>query len=1292
MIRYLFIIILFFVNSIYGQDYWSIVADQANVLNMNSSGLIQQPSMQIANLEASKLLEALGEIQANSHQKGDTYFYFPNEQNTLEPFALEEVPIFDSKNIIQYPKIKAYRGKSKDREGVSLRITVTPLGISGTMRTPSGFLYLQPRRKGSDQYLFYQRTNALDSPEKVMFCSTKNDYIKSKVKRETVVQYPNAYRQTGVLKTYRIAIAATAEFTEYWGDDDASNGNNSTDAFAAVVNTINRINEIMEIDFGVRLLIVSDVNLIYNNSLTDPFDDDEDLNNQIQSTLTSVMGESNYDIGHLFHRGIPNGDAGSIGNVCRNNQKGSAFSTHSFIATNGSLGAFLTDYFDIDYVAHEIGHQFGASHTYAHDTENSQVNSEPGSGSTIMSYAGIVPGQNIQRHSDPYFHYHNIQQVDQYIANYTCQVSSPTTNTPPTVNAGPDITIPQGTAYTLEAEAIDADNDLLSYCWEQLDHGLMRAIDFGPNALLGSTNRSLPPSASASRMIPNLSAVLQGDLIERDPYLGSSWETVSTIGRTLRWGVTVRDRNLETPNGAGFTVQDEKIITVDSNTGPFQVLSQNNTTDLLWFSGSNQLIEWEVARTNQSPINTQTVTIYLSTDGGQTFPIRLLQNTPNDGNEWVEVPGEIASSQARIKIVPDNNIYFAINTTNFTVATRTYALPFEEIEKESCATLTTSYTVELNNYVNTDAVVNLSITGLPSNVSAQISPSILTANNETAEIALTRLGAISGTYSYTLVGTSSLGVVSETFYTHFYSENPPISDLVFPEDAAQNLAVFLELRWLENNEANQYRVELSTAEDFSNIVQQLMVATNTLQLPQLDGGATYYWRVYAINDCGESVSVTRSFTTSTINCHDYGTIGLPQNLQDAVNDTVGVKEVLISVIDPLTIVDLNLTVEITHTYIQDLTLILVNPQGEEVVLIQNEGGGGSNFSNTTFDAEASLGIRSANPPFSGSFRPHEDFSSWYGNNARGIWRLRIEDNAPVDSGQIRNVQLHLCLNGDLQNNSDLDLIPDEVDNCPLVSNEDQIDSDQDGEGDLCDIDAQRNITIIKSDESCVSQDNGSLSITTIALFDYDVEITGPNGFSMVTEFSDGSIQFDDLQSGDYLVCITSEQVSNFEQCYSVTIAQPEPLGVTASISSNKTSLQLNLEGSDRFFVTINSKSVEVVGANNYILSLQKGLNIVEVTTPLSCQGSYKEVIYVDEPSLLYPNPVQEQLTVLVGGEERKVAVIVIDLQGKIRFETSQLLDINSRQFTFDVSGLPTGNYIIKLTTATTEETLKFIKQ
>ena len=181
-------------------------------------------------------------------------------------------------------------------------------------------------------------------------------------------------------------------------------------------------------------------------------------------------------------------------------------------------GAFLTDYFDIDYVIHEVGHQLGALHTFSHSTEPFNVNSEPGSGSTIMSYAGIVGGQNMQRHSDPYFHYHSIQNIQNYLANQACQVATLSSNQIPTVTAGEDRAIPKGTAYHLTAVANDADGDALTYCWEQLDSGRVLVSDFGPNQLTGSMNRSLLPVSLPTRNIPNSISVLNDQLTEINPY------------------------------------------------------------------------------------------------------------------------------------------------------------------------------------------------------------------------------------------------------------------------------------------------------------------------------------------------------------------------------------------------------------------------------------------------------------------------------------------------------------------------------------------------------------------------------------------------------------------------------------------------------------------------------------------------------------------------------------------------------------------------------------------------------
>jgi hypothetical protein len=468
------VLLLFFCNGLIAQDYWTFQNDTQRIN-------VQTVSPQTSKIRSVRLNDTLIRAKIDAidltKKKASDLFFFPNENGHLESFSLVSIPLFASKSAIAHPSIKAYRGQSTERKNVSVRITVTPRGLSGTMRTSSGFLFFQPANGSTSSYVFYQRKDVFSDQEESLFCTTENSFPKSEsiaLKNELATKS----QLTGSLKTYRFAVATSGEYTQYWGDDDDTNGDNTQDALAAVANTVNRMNEIFEVDWGVRLLLVSNTAIIYDNPEEDPFDDN--LNSEIQGVLTTEVGESNYDIGHLFHRGSANGNAGSIGNVCESFKKGSGFSSHPFTATNGSSGGFLTDYFDIDYVAHEVGHQFGGTHTYSHENDFSGVNSEPGSGSTIMSYAGIVSGQNLQRHSDTYFHYHNIVQINAYLAQNSCQQAEVVVNQVPTVSAGNDVTIPIGTAYVLNAVAQDSDGDQLTYCWEQLDSGLVRAQDFGP--------------------------------------------------------------------------------------------------------------------------------------------------------------------------------------------------------------------------------------------------------------------------------------------------------------------------------------------------------------------------------------------------------------------------------------------------------------------------------------------------------------------------------------------------------------------------------------------------------------------------------------------------------------------------------------------------------------------------------------------------------------------------------------------------------------------------------------------
>ncbi len=600
----------------------------------------------------------------------------------------------------------------------------------------------------------------------------------------------------------------------------------------------------------------------------------------------------------------------------------------------------MTDYFDIDYVAHEVGHQFGASHTFSHVVESLQVNSEPGSGSTIMSYAGIVFEQNSQRHSDPYFHYHNIVQINAYLANNSCQETQNTTNHIPTVSAGDDFTIPIGTAYELNAVAQDQDGDQLTYCWEQLDSGRVRAEDFGPQLIGGSMNRSLPPTTSPSRMIPRLSAVLSGNLTETNPGLNSGWETVSNVERNLRWGVSVRDRNQQNPSSVGFVAQDEMIISVSDDAGPFVVRSQNSTS-VIWRAGANELIEWDVALTDRAPINTQTVSIYLSIDGGQSFPHLLIENTLNDGEAYIVVPGGISSTNARIKIVADGNIYFAVNSSDFRVEERSFALPFVEVVKENCNTPSVSYTANLTIYDTFSSTVSLSVVGLPSSIVPSLNTTTVQTQGTTITLDLLTDGTVSGTYSATLVGRSDTPVVEHPFFIRFLSIPVPTPQIQSPADQSVDLPTFVNFEWESSDQADFYRFELSKTQDFSNPLVDELLLQNYFRMQNLEGSTTYYWRVYMHNNCGiGEPSAVRQFSTAPVVCTTLSALDTPIPTQDATQDEDGITEVPIAVVDSLNILDLNVKLRMTHTFVRDIEIQLINPAGEEVSLLRNRGGEG----------------------------------------------------------------------------------------------------------------------------------------------------------------------------------------------------------------------------------------------------------------------------------------------------------------------------------------------------------------
>ncbi|WP_276964472.1 T9SS type A sorting domain-containing protein, partial [Chryseobacterium sp.] len=313
--------------------------------------------------------------------------------------------------------------------------------------------------------------------------------------------------------------------------------------------------------------------------------------------------------------------------------------------------------YDIDYVAHEVGHQFGGPHTFnavtgsCNGNRNAANAVEPGSGITIMAYAGICGStNNLAANSIPTFHTKSYQSITTKVQSTTCQVTLPSNNFAPTVNAGGDYTIPKSTPFRLEGSAADIDNNPLTYSWEQNDTG--PAGDWNAPTLNAPLFRSYVPVTVPYRYFPKLTDVINGTV--------SKGEVRPSYARTMEFRLTVRDNNA----GCAGVANDDAIITVDGNSGPFNVTAP--ATAVNWAGNSTQTVTWDVANTTAFPVNAATVNIYLSTDGGLTYPTLILASTPNDGSEAVTIPN-VNTTQARIMVAAETNVFYNINPINFTI-------------------------------------------------------------------------------------------------------------------------------------------------------------------------------------------------------------------------------------------------------------------------------------------------------------------------------------------------------------------------------------------------------------------------------------------------------------------------------------------------------------------------------------------------------------------------------------------------------------------------------------------------
>jgi len=580
---------------------------------------------------------------------------FPMPDGSIEQFRIVDAPVMAPELAARYPGINSYAGKGITDPSSTIRFDVSMHGVHAVILSATkSAIYID--QLTDNYYRVVRRSDMTGTPNNFQ-CLT-----------DAIAPPPTGRGNTienaddGKLRTYRLAMISGAEFSNHFIPAPLPTLADSIAAVLAAQNShMTRANAVYERDFGIRMVLVANNDLvIYFNPATDPIaNPNSPSGTAMQTAIDNAIGSGNYDIGHTESKGSDNGNAGCIGCVCTAGFKGRGWTVYA----NPSL----LEFFVIDYLTHEMGHQFGANHTFSFNLEGTGVNVEPGSGVTIMGYAGITGSTDVAPHSIELFSVKSIEQITNYIktgGGSGCDVETNTGNTAPTVNAGADWTIPFSTPFKLTGTASDPDGgDVLTYNWEQIDNrtGAFPSIPVS-TATNGPMFRTYLSYTIPERTFPSLQYILTGAN-------GFQWEVLPSVGRPLNFRFIAKDNH----TGGGNTKSDDMVVTVDGTTGPFLITSQNAATS--YEAGSTQTVTWSVNGTTGAPINCANVKISYSTDGGQTFPTVLIASTANDGSESITIPLTITTT-ARIKVEAVGNIFFDINNANISVTPPPFGFSF----------------------------------------------------------------------------------------------------------------------------------------------------------------------------------------------------------------------------------------------------------------------------------------------------------------------------------------------------------------------------------------------------------------------------------------------------------------------------------------------------------------------------------------------------------------------------------------------------------------------------------------
>ena len=929
---------------------------------------------------------------------------FPNVDGTTKRYRIYEAPVMHPKLQAQFTEIRSYVGVCVDDKLSVVRFSMTLFGLHAMILSPKGTVYIDPYTTDLNNYMVYKKKNAISGSS--FECLTTDIEIPN----DTPIYFSprNTYdieSNTGIFRTYRLGLACTVEYAQFHINLAGVAGGTVAERDAAVLSAMNvtmtRVNGLFERDMSLTMEIVpNNTNVIFflpekPDALTN--NDGGALIDEIQPIMNAGIGSANYDIGHVFSTG-----GGGIAQL---------FSPCSLNKARGvtGQGSPVGDPFDVDYVAHEMGHQYGATHTQNNNCNRTGSTAvEPGSASTILGYAGIC-SPNVQNNSDDHFHAVSMAQMDNFVAGSgNCAANIVNNNNAPIIQPIPNYTVPRSTPLILPGNATDADGDALTYCWEQIDNQVSTQPPLA-TATGGPNFRSLSPQLNPDRYLPNLSTVLTGAT-------ANTWEVIPSVNRTMNFALTVRDNELI--NG-GQTARANIAITTNAAAGPFVVNSPN--TNVSWLAGSNQTVSWNVAGTTANGINAALVDIYLSTNGGTSFPVLVASNVPNDGSETITIPNNVGT-QNRIMVRGDNHIFYDVSNTNFTIATSTptFALAFNGEEdgqnKGVCQGQSVVFDLNYLTIGGFSGNTTFAISGNPAGTSVVFSPNTISSNGTIQMTLNDTESTIPGIYQMTVTGTSGSITKTVNLYVEVlnstFQEVSPIAPLDLATGVSNNAVV---IEWASDPSATNYDFELASDVDFTSVLVSQNVTTNQYTATNLDENTNYFWRVLPKNNgCQGDLSAVFRFTTgSGISCAPIVNssnvpLAISASGTPTINSTLTIPSNQNQTIDKITV-----SLNITHTWMADLTATLISPTGAEVQLFSGQCGSANNAIATFDDDGVALICQGTTPTISGTLIPAQPLSTFIGENTQGTWTLRIFDGFNQDGGSLNSWGITICTVDDI---------------------------------------------------------------------------------------------------------------------------------------------------------------------------------------------------------------------------------------------------------------------------------------